>query len=275
MRTITRSSRLQDETGFIETGGQRVRYRVSGDGPPLLMIHGIGAPLEFWSRLETELDDFQTITVDPPGAGQSSTPHGRFSMRQFAGVMDGVLAHLEVDRVNVLGLSLGGMIAQELAYRSPRRVEKLVLASTTCGLGSVPANPKVLAAIANPMRFYSDRHYRHIAPMMYGQQVTEDPSLLDEYIEARRQCRPSLLGHFVQLTAACTWTSRPWLRKLEMPVLVIAGADDQVVPVANGRMLASAVADGRLEVIEGGSHLCPIQEPVRSAQIIRDFLDDA
>jgi pimeloyl-ACP methyl ester carboxylesterase len=274
MRSITPSRQWQDETGFLETGGERVRYRVRGDGPPLLMIHGIGAPLEFWARLEVELADFRTITVDPPGAGRSSTPHGRFTMRQFAGVMDGVLGHLELDQVNVLGLSLGGMIAQELAYRSPRRVGKLVLASTTCGLGSVPANPKVLAAIANPLRFYSNRHYRHIAPMLYGPQITKDSSALDEYIETRRECRPSLLGHFVQLTAACTWTSRPWLRKLDMPVMVIAGSEDQVVPVANGRMLASAVTDGRLEIIEGGSHMCPIQEPVRVSRMIRDFLED-
>jgi poly(3-hydroxyoctanoate) depolymerase len=259
----------------MEAGGQRVRYRVRGDGTPLLMIHGIGAPLEFWSRLEAELADFRTITVDPPGAGRSSTPRGRFTMRQFAGVMDDVLTNLELDRVSVLGLSLGGMIAQELAYRRPQRIEKLVLASTTCGLGSVPAHPRVLATIANPLRLYSSRHYRQIAPMLYGDRITRDSSLLDEFIAVRRQCRPSLLGHSVQLIAACTWTSRPWLRKLEMPVLVIAGSDDQVVPAANGRLLARAVANGRLELIEGGSHMYLLQEPGRAARLITDFLNDA
>jgi poly(3-hydroxyoctanoate) depolymerase len=274
MQTVIRSIPQDGETGFVETSGQRVRYRVRGDGPPLLMLQGIGAPLEYWSRLETKLQDFQTITVDAPGAGYSSSPRGRFGMRQFASVMDDLLTHLELDRVHVLGWSLGGMIAQELAYRSPQRVEKLVLASTTCGLGSVSASPKTLTAIASPLRFYSRRHYKRIAPMMYGDQITGDSSLLDEHMEIRRLCRPSLRGHFAQLRAAATWSSRPWLRRLEMPVLVIAGADDRIVPVANGRMLASAVRNGRLEIIDGGSHLCLLQEPGRASRLIRDFLQE-
>jgi pimeloyl-ACP methyl ester carboxylesterase len=149
-----------------------------------------------------------------------------------------------------------------------------VLASTTCGIGSVPASPKILAAIASPRRFYSSRHYEQIAPMFYGEQITEDPSLLQEHMEIRKRMRPSLRGHFVQLKAAFTWTSRPWLRSLEMPVLVIAGSKDQVVPAANGQMLASTVRDGRLEIIDGGSHMCLIQEPGRTSQLIRDFVHE-
>jgi poly(3-hydroxyoctanoate) depolymerase len=271
--SITVGTRGQEGTEFIESYGQMVRYRVHGDGPPLLMIHGIGAPLEFWSRLEANLEDFRTITVDPPGSGRSSNPRLHFGMRQFAGILDDLIAHLELDSVNVLGLSLGGMMAQELAHRSPDKVAKLVLASTTCGLGSVPASPKVLAAIMSPLRFYSRRHYEQIAPMMYGDQVAEDRSLLTEHMEVRKRIRPSVVGHFIQLKAAFTWTSRPWLRSLEMPVLVIAGGDDQVVPVANGRMLASTVRDGRLEVIAGGSHLCLLQEPRRASQLIADFVN--
>jgi poly(3-hydroxyoctanoate) depolymerase len=274
MRTITRSVPLHDETEFVETSGLRVRYRIRGSGPPLMMIHGIGAPLEFWSRLEDDLSDFQTIAVDAPGSGGSSNPPRGFGMRHFAGVLDDVVTYLALDSVNVLGLSLGGMMAQELARRSPNRVERLVLASTTCGLGSVPARPKTLAAIASPLRFYSRRHYEQIAPMLYGEQITQDRSLLDELMEIREGTTPSLMGHFIQLKAACTWTSLPWLRSLEMPVLVIAGSEDRVVPAVNGRLLASRVRDGRLEIIEGGSHLCLLQEPGRTSRLIRDFLQE-
>jgi poly(3-hydroxyoctanoate) depolymerase len=272
VHSTSSSCARHDETGFIETAGQGVRYRVRGDGPPLLMIHGVGAPLEFWRPLEDRLADFRTITVDPPGAGRSSTPRGRFGMREYAGVMDDLLAHLGLDSVNVLGLSLGGMMAQELARQSPQRVEKLVLASTTCGLGSVPVPPQRWAAIASPLRFYSRRHYRRIAPILYGRQIIEDPALLDEHLDIRRRCRPSIRGHYTQLRAASTWSSLPWLRKLEMPVLVIAGSDDQLVPVLNGRMIASSVRDGRLEIIEGGSHVCLLQESARTSELIRDFL---
>ena len=265
-----------EETGFIETSaGGSVRYRVRGDGPPLLMIHGIGAPLEFWGPLEEELADFQTITVDAPGVGESSTPPGRFGMRDFAGVMDDLLAHLELDSASVLGLSLGGMMAQELARRSPGRVEKLVLCSTTCGLGGLPVPPKTWAAIVNPARLYSRKHYLKVAPLMYGEQIRDDPTLLEQHMAIRRDAKPSLRGHFVQLRAAATWSSLPWLRSLDMPVLVIAGSDDRLIPLTNARLLASLVRDGRLEVIEGGSHLCAIQEAPRIAAIIRDFLEEA
>jgi poly(3-hydroxyoctanoate) depolymerase len=270
----TPSASTPEETQFMQTVGLRVRYRVRGDGPPLLMIHGLGAPLEFWRPLEDRLGRFQTITVDPPGSGQSSLPRGRFGIREHAGVMDDLLEHLGIDSAGVLGLSLGGMIAQELARRSPRRVEKLVLASTTCGLGSVPVPPRAWTAIANPARFYSQAHLRKIAPLLYGERIVGDPALLDEHIEIRRRCRPSMRGHFVQLRAASTWTSRPWLRHLQMPVLVITGSDDRLVPIANGRIIAKAVPHGRLEIIDGGSHVCVLQETARAAQLIGDFLDE-
>jgi pimeloyl-ACP methyl ester carboxylesterase len=68
------------------------------------------------------------------------------------------------------------------------------------------------------------------------------------------------------------WSSRPWLRELDMPVLVISGSDDQLVPLANARMIASAVKAGRLEIIGGGSHACLLQEAARTSQVIRRFL---
>jgi pimeloyl-ACP methyl ester carboxylesterase len=276
VNTITRGiPRHDDDTKFFESSGQRVRYRVRGEGPPLLMVHGIGASLEWWGPLEEELGDFQTITVDPPGAGRSSTPRGPFGMRQIASVMADLVAHLDVGPVSVLGLSLGGMIGQELAYRSPHLVERLVLASTSCGVGGVPANPKTLAMIASPGRFYSRGQYRQFAPLVYGDAILDDPALLEEHIEIRQRCKPSVMGYFIQFGAVCTWSSLPWLHKLNLPVLVIAGTEDRCVPFSNARRLAGAIPGARLEVFEGGSHMCLLQESTTTAPMIRDFLLEA
>jgi pimeloyl-ACP methyl ester carboxylesterase len=273
--TITPRNPQQDDTELIELGGQRIRYRVRGEGPPLLMLHGIGASLEWWGPLEEELlSDFQTITVDAPGAGRSSTPRGRFGIRQIAEVMDDLVAHLGHDSVNVLGLSLGGMVAQELAYRSPHRVDRLVLCSTNVGIGGTPANPKTLAMIASPMRFYSRDQYRQFAPLVYGDQVLEDPALLEEHIAMRQRHKPSVMGYFIQFGAVCTWSSLPWLHKLDLPVLVLAGTEDQCIPVANARRIASSIPNARLEIFEGGSHMCVIQEAARTAGLIREFVDE-
>lgn len=271
MHSMTPTITRDGETGFIETSGQRVRYRVRGDGPPLLMIHGIGAPLELWRPLESKLGDFQTITVDPPGSGHSSTPPGGFGMRQFAGVMDDLLTHLGLDSASVLGVSLGGMMAQELAFRSPDRVEKLVLASTSPGL---TLDPMALAVIATRARYFSGRLRKLVTPIWYDEEIDQESSLLRLQWELRGQYTPSVRGYLVQLRAAWAWSSRSWLGQLEMPVLAISGSDDPVVPVSNSRVIASTVRDGRLEIIPGGGHLCLFKESVRTSQLIRDFLRD-
>ncbi|MGV9734235.1 alpha/beta fold hydrolase [Rhodococcus aetherivorans] len=230
MQKKTPSASTLEEPQFMKTAGLRVRYRVRGDGPALLMINGIGLPLEFWRPLEARLGRFRTITVDPPGSGHSSVPRGRFGVREHAGVIDDLLEHLGIDSAGVLGLAFGGMVAQELARRSPGRVERLALASTNCGLGGMPSPPRALTAVFNPVSFYSPAYFRKVAPLIYGEGIVDDPALLDEHLEIRRDCRPSLRGHVVQLRAAFEWTSRPWLRHLPMPVLVIAGSDDRLVP---------------------------------------------
>lgn len=273
-RTTASTNRSDAVTGMIESKGQNVRYRVEGDGTPLLMINGIGAPLEFWKPLQAHLGGFQTIAVDPPGTGRSSSPRGRFRMRDYATVMGDLLIHLQIDRAHVIGLSLGGMMAQEFAHRAPERVNKLVLAGTTCGLGGVPVPPSTWGALGNPMRFISARHYRKIAPIFYGDGVLQDPTLLDEHMAIRSECPVSVRGYYAQLRAAMMWSSRPWLHSLRMPVLVVAGSEDRLVPVRNGRIIASGVRDGRLEVIEGGSHVCLLQEAAHTSHIIRAFLEE-
>jgi poly(3-hydroxyoctanoate) depolymerase len=261
MRTMPPSMTTRDaETGFIESAGQRVRYRVRGDGPPLLMIHGIGAPLELWRPLESKLADFRTITVDPPGTGHSSTPRSRLEMPRYAEVMDDLLTHLGLDSAHVLGLSLGGVMAQELARRSPERVEKLVLASTSCG---IKASPMSIALRATPARRRSRSRARPQG---------SDESLLRLQMELLGEYTPSVRGYLGQLRTALMWSSRSWLGELEMPVLVIAGDDAPLVPLANGRIIASTVCDGRLEIIPGGGHLCLFKRSPYTSQLIRDFL---
>ncbi len=258
-----------EQTGFLQSLGQRVRYRVRGDGPPLLMIHGIGAPLELWRPLEPKLSDFQTITVDPPGVGRSSLPQGRFGMPEFAQVLDDLLTHLRLDSTNVLGLSLGGMMAQELAHRSPQRVEKLVLASTSCGW---TPDPMTMSLFANPARRYARRRHLLDAP---PQPHTEKESLLGLHGDLRSAYPPSPRGFLLGLRAAWTWSSRPWLHTLEMPVLAIAGSEDSIIPVANSRIIASTVRNGQLVIYPGAGHLCLLKESGTAAELIREFLLEA
>lgn len=262
----------EGQSAYFTSLGQRVRYRVQGDGPPLLMIHGIGAPLELRGPLEPKLAaDFQTITVDPPGAGHSSTPEGRFRMPEFAQVLDDLLTHLRLPSANVFGLSLGGMMAQELAHRSPHRIDQLVLASTSIGWNANPRTSALLTARA--LRRERRLRKQEVRGPSRGDRKGEDEfSLLRTHWELRRTYRPSARGYRLGLAAAWTWTSRPWLRRLAMPVLAIHGSDDPLVPVANSRIIASTVQNGRLEIFERAGHLAVLRDSGRAARLIREFL---
>ena len=175
------------------------------------------------------------------------------------------------------------MIALELARQSPARVERLVLASTPVS-GSV--NPIELMANMTRVRYPARRPFEPAArrfervgqrlaqgaPAGYEQQAVAESSLLQLLWELQGQHSPSVRGFLVQLLAASTWSSRPWLSTLDMPLLAISGSDDRIVPPANSRTIASTVANGRLEIIPGGGHLVLLKQPTRAAELIRDFL---
>jgi pimeloyl-ACP methyl ester carboxylesterase len=237
------------------------------------MIHGLGASFELWDPLDSKLTGFQRIAIDPPGSGRSSTPLHYFSIRRYAQVMADVLDRLELDTVDVLGLSLGGMIAQELAYRHDRRVRRLILASTTCGWGGALGDPRAMAVLATPARYYSRRHFHRVAPILYGRQIKHDPELYQEQLAIRQLLKPSPFGYFVQLAAAWTWTSLPWLSRLDLPVLAVSGSDDPIVPLKNSQQIVARVPGARLAVVAGGGHLCVIESAAHVAELIAEFLE--
>jgi pimeloyl-ACP methyl ester carboxylesterase len=139
---------------FVETA-DAVSLRVAriGQGEPLLLINGLGANLEMWQPLVRELAGArEVIAFDLPGTGRSARPRRPLRMPQLAQLVGDLLDGLGHRRLDVLGYSLGGIVAQELAYRAPARVSRLVLCATTPGLPSVPPDPVVTALMLTPAR---------------------------------------------------------------------------------------------------------------------------
>jgi pimeloyl-ACP methyl ester carboxylesterase len=154
-----------DERRFIDVGEVRLRVSVRGSGDPLLLITGIGASLELAEPFETEMvaRGFQVISFDAPGVGQSTGYRFPHRMPGIARTIEQLLDALGLQRVDVLGVSLGGVIAQQLAQQAPGRVRRLVLAATgagVVGLGGVPGSPRALVEMATPRRYRSPDHYR-------------------------------------------------------------------------------------------------------------------
>jgi poly(3-hydroxyalkanoate) depolymerase len=233
---------------------------------------GLGGNIEMWEPLAAELGDFQTIAFDAPGTGESDTPRWPLSIKGLARITARLLEQLGYGTVDVAGVSYGGAIAQELAYRHAKHVRRLVLAATAYGIGSVPGKPAALAMLSTPYRYYSRSHLRAIAPRLYGGQIARQPELLDRHAYSRLGHAPSLRGYLWQLAAISAWSSLPYLRRLRLPVLVLTGDDDPIVRAVNGRILAALIPGARLHIMRGAGHLFLIDQASDSAELIRSFL---
>jgi pimeloyl-ACP methyl ester carboxylesterase len=259
---------------FVLVDGHLLRVSIRGEGPPLLLVMGLGGNIEMWDRLERAVNrhGIQTIAYDASGTGHSPTrliPQRMLGLaRQAAHLLD-ALGHPHAD---VLGVSFGGAVAQELALGNPHRVRRLVLASTGCGLGGVPGNPLAMSLLATPLRYYSPAFLRLTAGVLYGPTVTPRENLLREQISARRARPPTVWGYASQLVAGAGWTSWPWLSRIGAPTLVIAGDRDPIAPPRSARLLARRIPTAQLELVPGAGHLLLLDQPDHCAAIIADFL---
>ncbi len=259
----------------VVVAGHRIRVARHGAGPPLLLINGLGASLEMWDGFVRQLSGREVIALDLPGAGLS--PPGRWPMRMasLARLIAGLQEQLGYATVDVLGYSLGGLLAQEFAHRSPDRVRRLVLVATTPGMPSVPPSPLVTLMMLSPARYYDRRLARLIVPRIAGGVTARDQDVLRNGLEQRLAKPPSLTGYLHQLYAASGWTSHCWLHRLSQPTLVVHGDQDPVVPLVNARYLAHTIPQARLHVVAGAGHLMLVDEPARTAPVIERFLDEA
>jgi poly(3-hydroxyalkanoate) depolymerase len=240
--------------------------------PPLLLCNGIGAPIEMWTPFRDPLDH-PTIAFDAPGVGESSVPLIPPTMGGVARMVLGVLDHLGVPAVDVLGVSWGGALAQELAYRGGERVRRVVLCATMAGGAPIPGDPRVLAILATPLRYWSPSYLDRVAPRLYGPDIVGRPEMMAHQRRARFTRAPSGRGYVWQMLALRRFASVLWLHRLRQPTLVLAGDSDPIIPVANGRILAGRIPRGRLEVVDGG-HLFLLTHAAEMASRVNAFLDE-
>jgi poly(3-hydroxyoctanoate) depolymerase len=259
---------------FVTAAGLRVRVGRHGAGPPLLLITGIGAHLDMWAPFARLVSGRDLIAFDAPGAGMSQRPRRPLRMHGLAHVVRELLDALGLERVDVLGYSFGGALAQELARRSPDRVRRLVLCATGPGLGGSPPRPLAALMLATPARYYHPRLLALTVPYIAGGRTAREPRVLAENAAARLHRPPDPLGYAYQLYAAMGWSSLPWLNRVAHPTLIVAGEEDPSVPLRNARLLAARLPDARLHVVKRGGHLFLLDEPQNVVGPISAFLDE-
>ena len=228
--------------------GHKIHVRVDrrGQGRSLLLLNGLTRTLERWDPLVAALGDRPTIRFDPPGIGLSSAPLLPLSIASLAEITAALLDELELDDVDVLGYSHGGAVAQELCHRSTERVHRLVLAATTCGIGSAMGGLETLAS------------------MLRTERSAEGT--------ARSSTQP-LAVLYRSMAIAC-WSSIPYLGSILVPTLILSGEHDRLVPPVNSRILAGRIPASTLRVIPAGHDLQHPRCAALLASVVEDFLDE-
>jgi 3-oxoadipate enol-lactonase len=262
-------------TGIVEAlnGDVRLACQARGDGPPLLLIMGLGYGRWGWEPVAEPLaQDFRVLTFDNRGVGDSDVPPGPYTMGQLAADAVAVLDGFEVERAHVIGTSLGGMVAQELAITEPARVDHLVLACTTPGgVNSYPMPQQTVDLMLEATR---------LEPLVALRRFTENalaaraerPELVERILELRLSHRFDFGGWQSQAMAGTTFDASERLGAIRAPTLVLTGTADSVVDSRNSELLAERIPDARLELFDGCGHLFFWEEPQRFASLVRGFL---
>lgn len=264
--------------GTVPANGQELYYEVHGDGRPLVLVMGIGYDSSLWTLAQVPAlsTQFQVVIVDNRDAGRSSQARRPYTIADMADDLAGLLDALEVQRSHLLGLSMGGMIAQEFALRHADRVDRLVIS----GSGAAPARSAV-----DPIRIWSwVKAHDASGEVFGGQQLASlfSTSLLRNH-EAVQDItallasnpypmRPEAYGR--QADAYLRYDALDRLSAITAPTLVVVGEQDLLTPPWIAREVADAIPGARFEIIrgDGSSHAVPIERPDEFNGLVSSFL---
>jgi pimeloyl-ACP methyl ester carboxylesterase len=277
----------QDLAAFtLSLHGDDVRYVKAGNGPVLVLLHGILGSRRSWAELISLLEqDFTVIAPDLLGHGDSAKPRGDYSLGAHAGRLRDLLDALEVERVTLVGHSLGGGVAMQFVWLFPQRCERLVLVSSG-GLGrdvspilrapTLPGAEWVLPLISQSWLLRGGEllvgQLRHVG-LRSGPDLEE---LWRGYVslgdaETRRAFLATI--RTVVDPGGQTVSALEWLPALaRTPTLLVWGARDRLIPVAHGVAAQQAIPGSRLEVFEQAGHLPHLSDPPRFAALLQDFV---
>jgi pimeloyl-ACP methyl ester carboxylesterase len=264
----------------VAVAGSELHYERRGRGAPLLLIQGMGANGTHWGEpFLTELErDFELILYDHRGIGRSAPLQGAsVTVPGLATDALGLLDALGIEAAHVLGISMGGMVAQELALAVPGRVRTLILGATTCGGTQSRATAPEVVQRLTTVALSRDRDLmlRTGFELVVSRRHAAKPAHYAQFVAAARQYPARVPILLAQKGAADAHDAYARLRALRVPTLVIHGTADEVLAPINGDLVASLIPGARLELLEGVGHLFFWEQPRRSAELVRQFALEA
>jgi 2-succinyl-6-hydroxy-2,4-cyclohexadiene-1-carboxylate synthase len=256
----------------VQANGITMNYEMAGEGDPLVLVHGAGDNLCMWyGQVPVFSRHYRVLTYDVRGHGGTECPEGRVDMPLLAADLRELLRVLGIDSAFVLGYSMGGRIALQLALGEPATVRALIMSNSGAGLGPPPAGA-------------AERRERLIAALQRGdletvsEQMTtfsfspglkdRDPALFERY---KRIKLANDAQSFARVWGSMTQAQPPDLSRLTCPVLLIAGESDAFTPLESARLTHAAIPGSRFEVLPTG-HAAALEAPDDYSRIVLDFL---
>lgn len=240
---------------------------------PLLLCGGIGSDAALFELLADALEAGRPLVAfNPPGLGGSPAPRAPYLMQTLGRAVRKGVQELGYDEMDVLGISWGGVLAQQLAFQNPRRVRRVILVATHTGWLCVPPSARTFARMTTPRRHRNPAYARRIAGDLYGGSARIDPDSVVDLLHSAPSATP-VRSYLFQLGAITGWTSLPALRFVRQPTLVLAGDDDPIIRASNARVMAWLLPNGKLHLYDGG-HLALLSHARELAPVIDAFLNE-
>lgn len=267
--------------GFVRLGGAQTYYAVAGEGPPLVLVHGLGGSSIFWQRNVGPLArHFKVFTLDIPGFGRSEKPRFEYGLTNGIGVLSDFIDAMGLERASLVGNSMGGLLCLALALRLPHKAERLVLVDAA-GLGKEVTLPIRLASVPILGELFLGKSRGFIRNEMRN--LFYDPSylteeLVDDVYESRRSpgARYAFLAtlrngvSFLGIRDAVILQNE--LHQLTTPTLIVWGAQDRLFPLAHAYAAHDHIRGSTLQVFDECGHCPHIEKADQFNELISDFL---
>jgi 3-oxoadipate enol-lactonase len=250
-------------------------YEIHGSGYPLVLIRGLGSNADHWyCQVPAFSSHYSVVVFDNRGIGRSDIPDLPFTISTMADDAVGLMDSLGIRRAHILGISMGGMIAQEIALKYGRRVNGLILACTHCGgKQAVQPDPAIIKDLSGSLFAGTEEAVQKGLKCLFSERtIKKTPSVVQRYGEVSKRFPPAaqvLINQLKAIQGHDTWKD---LVSIQNPTLVLVGNEDVLVPVENSKILAERIPNAQLRVIEGGGHQFLIEQPDAFNNAVLEFL---
>jgi pimeloyl-ACP methyl ester carboxylesterase len=250
-------------------------YDTRGTGYPLVLIRGLGSNADHWyPQVPAFSSFFRVVSFDNRGIGRSHKPDNPCTISTMAEDTAGIMDAIGIPKAHIMGLSMGGMIAQEFALRFPHKVQGLVLACTHCGGGKdVPPSEEIRTLFSEFIATASPEAARKAGKCLFAEDTfRKAPELVREYQQISANFPPKakvLLQQWEAVKGHDTWAR---LHRIKAPTLVITGAEDLLIAPENSKILAEKIPEAQLCIIPGGGHQFLVEQAHAANEAILKFL---